>query len=153
MIKAQYDLNLTPAERLKAYGIRKAIRIAANRASSKVKASVVSHAEQVRLLGIMAKSIRIKVKVYPGDKFVSVIGTASKFKRVGKKYTRGKRKGQKRVLQPSKYAHLVERGTKRSRAKPWLKPAYDESADRYIEDVRRQVEIEIAAELSRQAAK
>ncbi|MDY3558121.1 hypothetical protein R5W23_000842 [Gemmata sp. JC673] len=150
MFKVQYDLNLTPAEQLKAYGIRKAIRIAANRASAPVKASVVNNAERIKLLGVTAKSIRIKVKVYPGDKYVSIVGTASKFKRKGrKKITRGPLKGQKRTIQPSKYAHLVEWGTKRSKAKPWLKPAKEESAGRYIEDVRREVEKEIAAELAR----
>lgn len=150
MIKVQYDLNLTPAERLKAYGIRKAIRIAANRASAKVKASVVGHAGDIQLTGATAKSIRIKVKVYPNERFVSVVGTGSKFKRKGrKKITRGPHKGQKRTIQPSKYAHLVEKGTKRSKAKPWLKPAHAESADRYIDDVRREVAAEIAAELER----
>lgn len=153
--KAQYDLDLTPLESLRAYGLRKALRIAGNRAAAKVKASEVRTAEAVKLFGLLAKSIRIRVKVYGafGERFVSIVGPSSKFKRNRGKYTRGKRKGQPRVKQPSRYAHLLERGTGRSRPRPWLKPAYDESAGRYLEDVRREVAAEIEKELTRRSAK
>lgn len=148
--KVQYDLNLTPAESLKRYGIRKAIRIGANRAAAKVKAEVVNQAERIKLHGFTAKSIRIKVKVYPNDRYVSIVGTSSKYQRTKGRIKRGKNKGKPRVIKPSKYAHLVEGGTKRSKAKPWLKPAYDASAGPYMADVQREVGRELELELARQ---
>lgn len=150
--KAQYDLDLTPAERLKASGMRKAIRIGANRAAAKVKAAVVSHAEQVKLIGAYAKSVRIKVKVYKGDRYVSIVGASAKYKRTRGRYTRGKNKGQPRVIRPAKYAGMLEKGTKRSRPRPVLKPAFDASSAAYLDDVRREVGLEIQRELTRQSA-
>lgn len=146
--KVQYDLNLTPLERLKAAGVRKAIRIGANRAAAKVKASVVSHAEGIKLLGATAKSVRIRVKVYSGEKYVAIVGPSSKYK-----VTRGKNKGKPRLIRPAKYAPFLEKGTKRSRKRPFLEPAYFATAGGYIADVRREVAKDIEAELTRQSSK
>lgn len=153
MIKAQYDLDLTPAERLRAAGIRKAVRIGLSRAAKPVKASVVSHALAVKRFGFLAKSIRIKTIVYPADKYVVVIGPSTTFTRSLGKFKRGKRKGQKKVAIPAKYAHLVEEGTSRSRAKPWLKPAYEETAGPFLARVREEIGREVALELDRETAR
>lgn len=153
MIGGRVQLDMSPAEGLRQSGIRKATRIGLSRAAAPVKAAVVSHAEAVKRFGYLAKSIRIRQRIYPGDKFVSVIGPSSKFTRQPRgKYTRGAKKGEKRAkAKPSKYAHLVERGTKRSRAKPWLKPAYDETAPQFADQVGVQIGREIDAELRRRA--
>lgn len=150
--KVQYDLNLTAAQQLHAYGIRKAIRIAVNRASAPVKAAEVAAAEGIARYGFTAKSIRIRVKVYPGDRFVSVVGTSRAFKRTKGKYKRGKRKGEKRLIIPANYAWLVERGTKHARAKPWLKSAAEASLPQYQANVIEGVRTEIEAQLARRAA-
>lgn len=144
--KAQYDLNLTPAEQLKAYGIRKAIRIGSNRAAAKVKAVVVSNAQKIKLTGHTAKSIRIKVKVYANSRYVSIIGPSRKFSR-----SKGRGTGKRHV--PARYALLIEKGTERIKAKPFIKPALEATASQYCADSSREVGIEIAKELDRQAVK
>lgn len=149
MIKVQYDLNLTPAERLKNAGLRKAIRIAVNRASRIVKDSTISHANAIKRYGFIAKSIRIRVKVYKEFRYVSIIGTSTKFTRTKGKFKRGPNKGKPRKITPARYAHLVEGGTQRSKAKPWLAPAKDDSAAAYFQEVALQVKREIELELAR----
>jgi hypothetical protein len=151
MIGTRVELDMRPADGLRKGGIRKALRIGLNRASAPVKASVVSHAEAVKRYGFLAKSIRIKLKGYPADKFVSVIGPSTKFTRTKGKFTKGKREGQPRLSRPSKYAHLVERGTKRSLPKPWLAPAHAESAGRFLMNAAAEVGREVEAELNRTA--
>lgn len=145
MMAAHLELDLKPAEGLRASGLRKATRIGLNRAASPVKASVVSHATNVKRFGFLAKSIRIRLRTYPGDKFVAVIGPSTKFVRTKGKFKRGKRKGQPRKQVPAKYAHLVEKGTKRSKARPWLAPAHAESAARFV----AQAGVEIGREIER----
>lgn len=149
MIKGTVRLDMTPAERLKNGGIRKATRIGLNRASSPVKAAVVSHADAGRRFGFLGKSIRIRLRSYPADRWVSVIGPSTKFTRTKGKYKRGKRKGEARVFKPSKYAHLVNAGTKRSKATHWLDQAHAEAAPRFLADVGREVGAEISKQLAR----
>ncbi len=151
MIVSRVDLDMSPADGLRQGGLRKALRIGINRAASPVKASVVSHALAVKKYGFLAASIRIKVKAYPADRFVTVIGPSTKYTRSRGKFKKGKRKGQPKKSIPSKYAHLVERGTKRSLAKPWLAPAHAESAGRFLIQAGVETGREIELELSRQA--
>lgn len=149
MIGGRVQLDMTPADGLKKSGIRKAMRIGVNRAASPVKASVVAHAEAVKRYGFLAKAIRIRTRVYPADRYVAVVGPSTRYVRQKGKYTRGPKKGQPRVSRPSKYAHLVESGTKRSQAKPWLKPAHAATAGRFLDQVGREVGREIELELAR----
>lgn len=151
LVKAGVMLDMRPAEELAKSGLRRATRIGLNRAASPVKAAVVSHAAAIKRFGFLARSIRIRLRIYPADRFVAVIGPSRKFVRVKGKYTRGKRKGQPRLHIPAKVAHLVEKGTKRSRAKPWLQPAHDETAPRFLETAAREVGREIELELARRA--
>jgi len=153
MINAKFQVDLTPGEQLAKNGLRRATRIGLNRAAAPVKASVVSHANAVKRYGFLAKSIRIRLRIYPSDRYVAVVGPSMNYVRTKGKKKRGKYKGSPRRHRPAYYAHLVERGTKRSRAKPWLKPAHAESAGRFIEDARREVGKEIERELDRQRAK
>ncbi|HEX4606628.1 MAG TPA: hypothetical protein VH092_00325 [Urbifossiella sp.] len=149
MIGGRVEIDMSPAEGLRKSGLRKATRIGLNRASAPVKASVVSHAEAVRRYGFLAKSIRIRLRSYPADRFVAVIGPSTAVVRKKGKYTRGKKKGQPKLIKPSKYACLVEKGTKHSKAKPWLKPAYDETAAKFIASVG----VEIGREVDKELAK
>lgn len=153
MIAAAVRLDLSPADGLlKGGGLKRAARIGLSRAAAPVKAAVVSHAEGVRRFGYLAKSIRIKLKGYPADRWVSVIGPSTKYKRQKGKYKRGKRAGQPKVSTPARYAHLVERGTKRSLPRPWLRPAYAATAGGFTAAAGYEVMREVEAELARRAA-
>jgi hypothetical protein len=150
VIRSEFKIDLRPADALRRSGLRKATRIGLSRALRPVKGAVVSHAEQVRETGALAKSIRIKLKGYPSDRWVAVIGPSTAYKRSKRgKITRGPNKGGKRVVVPARYAALLERGTSRSRPRPWLRPAYDASVHRFLADAGREVGREIALELAR----
>jgi hypothetical protein len=150
--KVQYDVDLSPAERLKRYGFRKAIRIAVNRASAPAKVTMTQKAEAIRRFGFTAQSMRIRVRIYgDSERFVSIVGPTRSFKRVKGKYTRGPRKGQKRVFIPANTAHLADKGTKRSKAHHFVEKARVEANPRYLVDVQREVAKELKLELERQA--
>lgn len=77
---------------------------------------------------LLRKSLGRRVKTYGGrSTVVVIIGPRSKpsFRRQVGTRTRGKQKGQPVIQNPTKYAHLVEFGTRRSRAFPFLRPAFD----------------------------
>lgn len=153
--KVQYDLNLTELERLKNYGIRKALRIAVNRAARLIKDATTTEAERIADTGTLAKSQRIKVKVYREFTMVTIVGPARNFTRQGKKLTRGRkvrvpfRRGLKRLIRPGRYAHIAERGSKRSKAVPWKGPAEAKSVPRFQREVTAEIAREITKELSR----
>lgn len=67
--------------------------------------------------GALKKSIGTKVKAYPGGVWGGV------GPRVGEKFTIIGEDGKKHI--PANYAHLVEYGTARTPAKPFLRPAMD----------------------------
>jgi HK97 gp10 family phage protein len=86
-------------------------------AGSKIVARSAS-ARVHRRSGQLAKSIGAKVKTYRGSgKVVGIIGPRQDFKIM----YHGK------PVDPVRYAHLVEYGTVRSRAFPFLRPALDEN--------------------------
>lgn len=147
--KVQYDLNLTELERLKNYGIRKAMRIAVNRAAAGMKAAVVAEAQRIADTGALAKSARIKVKIYRQFTMVAMVGPARGFTRSGGKVKTGKNKGKKRLIRPGRYAHLVEHGTRRTRAKPFIKPAELKSVPQFRRTVTQEIAREIEKELGR----
>lgn len=149
MIKSRVELDMSPADGLRAGGLRLATRIGMNRAASPVKASVVSHAEAVKRYGYTAKAVRIRVKEYPADRFVTVVGPSMNFVRTKGKYKRGPKKGQPRRHRPAFYAHLSNSGTKRSRALHWLDKAHAESAPGFLARVGPAVGAEIEKRLTR----
>jgi HK97 gp10 family phage protein len=135
------------ANKLKKGTRNKALRIAVNRSASPVKAAVAGNAP--RRHGYLSKSIRIRVRNYKGnDVWLAVIGPSSKFRKAKGKRKRGPNKGQPIYHNPSKYAHLVERGTKRSKASPFLKPALQSHQNTYrqslTENIRREVDAMLA---------
>lgn len=73
--------------------------------------------------GTLAKSIGRKVKIYrQSGVAVGIVGPRTGFKR-----TVTLKSGRELVVDPIKYSHLVEYGTRRSRAKPFLRPAWDQN--------------------------
>lgn len=111
MITANVKINNEGFDYLKrGSAINRAARIAINKASAVTKAKLVYEEPVDR--GYLAKSIRIKVVLHTkkkGSGFTTVIGPSQKYVRKGKKYKKGKHKGEKRIIRPSRYAHLVER--------------------------------------------
>jgi hypothetical protein len=150
-LSARATVDMRPAESLRAGGARKATRIGLNRASAPVKAAVVSEATAIKRYGFTAKSIRIRLRQYPPDKWVSVIGPGASFSRTKGKYQRGKRKGQARKHVPANVAHIVNKGSKRTKPKPFLTKAHARTAAGFVRDAEREVGKEIAAELARRA--
>lgn len=150
-LSVRATVDMRPAESLRKGGARKATRIGLNRAAAPVKAAVVSEAQAVARFGYLAKSIRIRLREYPPDKWVSVIGPSAAFSRTKGKFKKGKRKGQPRKVIPAKYAHLVNKGTKRSKPRPFLVKAHRRTAAGFVRDAAAEVGKEIAAELARRS--
>lgn len=151
MLAARVDLDLSPSEGLQKSGLRKATRIGLNRAASPVKAAVVSHAEAVKRFGYVGKAVRIRLRTYPADRFVAVIGPSTKYTRKKGKFSRGKKKGQARVFRPSKYAALVNSGTRHGRPTHWLDQARDQAGPGFVATAPGLVLQEIDNQLARRA--
>ena len=126
-------------------GVRnKILRIAMNKASAKVKASVINLAPA--RLGYLKKSFRIKIKNYKsGNVWVAIIGPKSDYKPKKGKRKRGETKGQPIIHQPSRYAHLVEKGTRYAGARPYLLPALRATQSQYRQTLLTSVREQIAA--------
>ena len=124
----------------------KVIRIAMNKASAPVKASVVDNARKRH--GYLKKSIRIRLRNYQ-DKavWVSVLGPKRDFYKRKGKYKRGPKRGQFKWHRPSNYARLLERGTKHASAKPFLKPALLSTQSRFATVLQQSIREQIAAQL------
>lgn len=152
MIAASATVDMSPADGLTKGGLRKATRIGINRAASPAKATVVANAAAVKRFGVMAKAVRIRVRMYPADRAVVVIGPGSKVVRTKGKFKRGKRKGQPRKIIPAKYAHLANKGTARSKANHWLDRASAQAGPQFVASVGREVGKEIELELERRKA-
>lgn len=153
MIETYFEFKLDPVAEAKKLtkGLQnKANRIAMNKAAAVVKASVISHAP-VRY-GYLKRSIRIKVRNYKNRAvWVAVIGAKSDFRivRKGRKATR-KHTGRKATPhRPAKYSHFLERGTKHANAKPFLMPALNATAARYLATYQESLRQQIASMLSK----
>ncbi len=146
-VKVEMEFKVDPfreLDRLKAGLKNKIIRIAINKAAAPVKAAVISFAPLGK--GPLKKSIRIKVKHYRDrGVWVAIVGPGSSFKRVGKKFSRGKRKGQKRIIQPSRYASQVDGGTTRAKATPFRRPALQAAGPQYVRVMMDSLREQVAA--------
>ncbi len=86
-----------------------------------------ARAKVARLTGLLAISLGIKTIAYKrGGTVASVIGARASFK--GKK-AQSIREGSSRAARakPSKYAHLVEFGTKHSPPQPFMRPSFNQN--------------------------
>src|SRR5262249_13600056 len=99
---------------------KKVLRKAINEASKIVLKA--AKANVPRASGLLKKSLGRKVKVYRASgTVVAIIGPRTGFKqdvhRDGRKVAV--------LANPTKYAHLVERGTRHSPARPFMRPAFE----------------------------
>ena len=122
----------------------KVLRIAMNKASATVKAAVVSNAPS--RFGYLKKSIRIKVKNYKGGSvWIAVVGPKSDFKKNKGKYKTGEKKGTPIVHRPSNYARLLEKGTSKMKARPFLKPALQATQSTYMKVLQASIKQQVEA--------
>lgn len=97
----------------------------ASRANAKNVVSQVAAGDELgqamKSTGTLAKSIGRKVKIYrESGVAVGIVGPRQGFRR-----TVTLKSGRQLVMDPVKYSHLVELGTRRSRAKPFLRTAWE----------------------------
>ncbi len=133
VLKAIQDL---PAELM-----RKAERFVLRDGAKPILQSMKGHAQSSKSTGLLLKSLGIsvrKVKATGGTaQMTAHIGARSGFKgkSLGFKLSkRGKTKGTmiERFADPSKYVHLVELGTSRSAAKPFIRPAIESAKNQCL---------------------
>jgi HK97 gp10 family phage protein len=91
-------------------------------------------------LGLLKKSLGRKVKVYRKEgAVVGIVGPRTGFRRQV-----GTTKDGRPVFEnPTQIAHLVEKGTRRSRAKPFMRPALEESRGDVSSAVAEAVQAEL----------
>ena len=119
-------------DKLKAATVRKIVRPAVRTAISPINKAAKRKAPKRAPIegysgGQLRKSIGIKEKTYPNGVVWAAVGARKGFlllvPRPGSK-THGI--DQVMRIDPVKYQHLVEFGTRRSEARPFLRPAFDE---------------------------
>lgn len=123
-------IDLSKMEGLKRGVVNKVLRQSQAEASKIVKTAVKNNAYGLARYGFLAKSIGSKIKTYTSVA-VAIIGPRSKYIKTRGDYTRGKQKGQPRIVRPSQYAHLVERGGKHIKPKPFLAAAMETTKESY----------------------
>jgi HK97 gp10 family phage protein len=132
---------------------RKILRKAVTNAARPMIKAAKSNLAKLARTGLLSLSIGNKVKVYPRTiTAVAIVGARYGFK--SKKYTAIKSglTGKTRRADPIRYAHLVERGTKHSRAFPFLRPAYAATKQDAMRIIKQELWDGIKAELAIKAA-
>jgi HK97 gp10 family phage protein len=130
-------------------GLRnKILRGAVKEASKDIKDRVKANAQTVRRTGSLARSIGVKVRSYENT-VVAVVGPRSQARYVKGTYTKGKNKGRPITVWPVLYLHLLEKGTKRSGAKPILGPALQGGRQSYLDTVAKLISEGIADTLAK----
>lgn len=126
-------------------GARGAVNRAANKAAKPVRLAVIANAMRIARYGFLGKSIGTKTKLYPNGRVLSVVGPKMSYSRMKGKFQKGPRKGQSRRHVPYLYSWLLERGTKRARPRPFLKPAWDsDGGERYLRRLAEGIQAELA---------
>lgn len=100
---------------------RQAMRESITKASRPIVREAKNRLKPYKDTGLLAKSIKRRVRTYKSSKMVliaigpdrNVVGSAES------------ESGQTRTRRPVRYAHLVEFGTRRTRARPFMRPSFD----------------------------
>lgn len=81
--------------------------------------------------GTLKKSLGKKAKTYKNNGITWVaVGPRTGFETIGED---GKKND------PNKYAHLVEKGTYKTKAQPFLRPAFDETKGKVLKDLEAKI--------------
>ena len=143
----KWNLDLAPLDGLRNNLVRKVVRQAMKAAGEIVYHSAEGKAQNVRRYGFLAKSMYFKTKVYK-QAVALVVGPRSKYVRIKGKRKRGPKKGQPIRHRPSYSLHLLDRGGKRLRPKPVMKPAFNSAREHYLhrltDEIRSGIERETA---------
>lgn len=83
------------------------------------------------LPGMLKNSIAFNVKYFRGS-YSARVGPRAGIKEQVGTYSRGKKVGQPKYKNPSKYSHLIEFGTAHSAAQPFLRPAMESSRNEVV---------------------
>lgn len=124
-------------ERMQKNVLAAAVRGGASTISKAAKGNI--KADGTVRTGLLHKSITIKVKRYTRDGVIYAAVGASR--RVIGTTVNGRR------IVPANYAHLVEHGTRTSRAKPFLRPALDANRKAVFDGMTRRARKGLAREI------
>ena len=147
-IKATFDdvqlkRLLAKVQRLPRAAQLKVIRPALNEASKIILQAVKARAPKDT--GLLRKSLGRRMKTYRrSGVIVAYVGPRTGFKR---EVTL--RSGRTVFRNPTRYAHLVERGTSRAPAYPFMRPAFDESKAAVMSALKRKISEGIVREARR----
>ncbi len=100
---------------------RKVIRGATRKAMKSVVKSAKENIRPHDRTGLLRKSIRINQVKFPSGVLITYVGAGIKSGSDATEFGR---------VYPPNYSHLLEFGTHRSRAFPWLRPAFDRNRGR-----------------------
>lgn len=107
-----------------------------------------------RETGLLRKSLGRKTKVYrKSGVVVGIVGPRTGFKQMVTIKDRRTGKTVEVLRNPTKYAHLVEYGTLKAAAKPFLRPAWTGNKSRAAELIATRVREEIAKEAAKAKGK
>lgn len=148
MITGKFTLDLQPMEGLKQSLINRIVRKAVTEASKPIRGAVKTGAQSIAKTGFMAKSISYKTKTY-NNNVTLIIGPRTQYRVTLGTITRGPHKGSSKIYAPSKIAGLVEKGTRRSKAQPFIGPAYDSQRQSFADQVSDLIKQGIEAQLAK----
>lgn len=122
-------------------GVEKRAHRAALSAGGRIIAKAAKRKAPKGETGLLKKSIGMKFLPARGkSQPIAIIGPRRGFKGTPKVVT-DRQTGQQKTITPDpvRYAHLVEKGTRHSSAKPFIRPALDESASAVFEAMAQKV--------------
>lgn len=146
MIGIKFNIDTSKLRQFKKAIGNKILRNALKAATQPIKAEAEQEAQAVRRYGDLSKSFRIKVRTYK-KAVVAIVGPKSSLQFTHGVYSRGKRKGQPRISQPSKYLHFLK-GTKRAAFKMSMEQVLQKTAAQYQAIMIREIKAGIAKELA-----
>lgn len=103
-----------------------------------VRKAAQNYARGIRDTGQLYKSIgltvrRVRRKLQYVNRYTARVGPRGGFRITTGTYTRGKNKGKPIYRDPRYYAHLIEYGTSRQPARPFIRPAIEASEGAIID--------------------
>jgi hypothetical protein len=148
MIGGNVKLDINSLKYVRNSGLNKAIRMGYNKSLKPVKDAVVGNAPADD--GHLKKSIRIKVKYYARTKtWAGIVGPSRSFKRSGGKIKKGPNKGQKKIIRPARYAHLVNWGGKHLRGKRFLEQSLAQTRQQFASNLSMNIKQKLSQEFNK----
>lgn len=116
-----------------------------------------TNAKSSEVTGQLIKSLGINVRKGKSGKtrgiYTARIGARRGFRVLKGIRTKGKNKGKPYFQDPSKYDHLVELGTSRTAAKPFIRPAVDSTGSQVLGEIAKGYEKGLSRAVTRMKKK